>query len=154
MGRMYSAAFADVAVSEDADLFELVAPSDAAVIVHGCSITDVDGETSEQGQITIIRGFTTSGSGGSSLTPTPLQHGDAAFGGTVERYNNTLAQDGTGVTLLAEGFNFVGAGFRYTPTPEERIVLSPGQRLVVRLVDAPASARNLSGTLLFEEIGG
>src|SRR3990167_685774 len=39
MGRMYSATFDQVAVTAAQDLFEINAPADAAVIVHGFEIS-------------------------------------------------------------------------------------------------------------------
>jgi hypothetical protein len=39
-------------------------------------------------------------------------------------------------------------------TPETRPILSPSRRLTVELVNAPADSITMSGTILFEEIGG
>jgi hypothetical protein len=153
MGRMYSATFEEVAVSAAQDLFEIVAPSDAAVVVHSLHISqssDAGDSESEQLNALIHRG-STSGSGGSSVTPAPLQAGDAAFGGTVEANNTTQATEGT--ILHAESFN-VMAGLQIIWTPETRPVISPSGRLIVELQTAPADALTMSGTVYFEEIGG
>lgn len=154
MGRMYVASFSGVAVSAQVDFFELNVPSDAVVIVHRAAITDDTGETSEQAAVSWIVGHATSGSGGSTPTPVPLNTGDAAFGGTVETNNTTIASTGTTTVLGRQGFNYVGSGYQYTPTPEERLVLSPSARLVLRLASAPGASRTLSGEIVFEEIGG
>lgn len=156
MGRMYSAAFDAVAVTAAQDLFEVVAPSDACVVIHAIVVgqdTDAGDAQDEQLRIRLIRGHATSGSGGSSPTVAPLEFGDPAFGGTVEANNTTVASTGTPVTMHSEPFN-VRAGFVYRPTPEERITLSPSQRLVVNLPGAPADSLTMSGTIVFEEIGG
>lgn len=156
MGMLYTATFAEVAVSVAADLFEIVAPSDAAVVLHSVRI----GQSTEEGDaaaemlpIAIVKGNATSGSGGSTPTPTPLESGFTAAGSTVETCNTTQASTGTPLTLVADAFN-VQVGWQWIPTPEERIVLSPSQRCVVRLGAAPADAMNMNGTLVFEEIGG
>lgn len=153
MGRMYSATFEQVTVSAAQDLFELNAPSDAAVIVHGLTVTqssDAGDSESEQLPVLIHRG-STSGSGGTTLTARPMEVGDAAFGGTVEANNTTQSTEGN--QIHAESFN-VMAGLAIWWTPETRPVLSPSGRLIVELQSAPADALTMDGTLYFEEIGG
>lgn len=154
-GLTYAASFDAVAVSAQSDLFEITAPSDAAVIVHSLYV----GQTSDMGdaqaealKIQLIRGYATSGAGGTAPTPTPLQGGFPASGSVVEANNTTLASTGTPAVVHQDVWN-IQLPYQYRPTPEERIVLSPAQRLVVRLA-APADAITASGTLLFEELGG
>lgn len=152
MGRMYSAVFEEVSVSVAQDLFEINAASDSPVIVHSCVITqssDAGDAEAEQLNVLFHRG-STSGSGGSSVTAAPLDSGDAAFGGTVEANNTTQGTEGTRVH--AECFN-VAVGLYYRPTPEERIIIPGGGRLIVELQTAPADALTVSGTVIFEEIG-
>lgn len=157
MGRMYSALFEGVSVSAVQDLFELVAPTDAAVVVHRVEISQDGSETSEQLPIRMVRGegSVTSGSGGSTPTARPLAKGDAAFGGTVEANNTTRMVAGSGalIPLARRAWNVLDR-FLFTPTPEERIVISPGDRLTVELPVAPAAALTMSGEIVFEEIGG
>lgn len=155
MGMMYVAPFQGVSISAAQDVFEISAPADAVVIVHRCEITDETSETSEQGVIKINRGSsgTTSGSGGSSVTPAPLETGMAAAGSTVERNNTTAMTGGTITHKGGAGFNWLN-GYLYAPTPEERLVISPSERLTFNLVNAPGAARTCSGYVIFEEIGG
>lgn len=153
MGRMYSATFELVAVTAAQDLFEINAPSDAAVVVHGCWISqssDAADAQSEQLNILIHRG-STSGSGGSTPTASPLSVGDPAFGGTVEANNTSQSTEGT--ILFSDSFN-VMAGWQWLPTPEMRLVISPSGRLIIELQTAPADSLTMSGTVFFEEIGG
>jgi len=150
---MYSAVFEEVAVSAVQDLFEINAPSDAVVLVHGLVISqssDAGDSESEQLNVLIHRG-STSGSGGSTPTATPMEVGNAAFGGTVEANNTSQSTEGTHVH--AESFN-VMAGMQVWWTPETRPVISPSGRLIVELQTAPADALTMSGTIYFEEIGG
>lgn len=157
MGRMYSATFEGVAATAVQDLFELLAPTDAAVVIHRCEVTQDTIEISEQLPIRIVRGSgtVTTGSGGSTLTAKPLALGDPAYGGTVKANNTTRMVVGTGVLSLLgrRAFNLV-TGFLYNPTPEERIVISPGDRVTFELSTAPAGSTNFSGEIVFEEIGG
>jgi S-formylglutathione hydrolase FrmB len=156
MGMIYSATFTAVAVSAAQDLFEIAAPADAAVVLHSVRLgqsSDAGDAAAEMLPVQIVKGNTTSGSGGSAVTPTPLESGYAAAGAAVEANNTTQASAGTPLTVVADAFN-VQVGWQWIPTPEERIVLSPSQRAVVRLSAAPADALTMSGTLVFEEIGG
>lgn len=153
MGRIYSASFEEVAVTVVQDLFEVVAPADSAVIIHSVTITqssDAGDAQAEMLPILIHRG-TATGSGGSSPTASPLQLGDAAFGGTVE-VNNT-SQSAEGTFLHAEAFN-VQIGFYYLPPPEDRPVISPSALFIVELQAAPDDSLTMNGTVVFEEIGG
>ncbi len=156
MGRMYTAQFTDVAVSAIQDLFELVAPADAVVLLHALHLSqksDVGDAAEEILNIQITSGHTSSGSGGSSVTPVPVHFGDAAFGGTCEANNTTQASAGTIVTHYSLGWNIRGP-LDYIWTPETRPVLSPSRRMCVELPAAPADAITMSGTIVFEEIGG
>lgn len=153
MGRIYSANFDNVAVSALQDLFEIQAPSDAVVVVHSIWIGQISdyGDAQAEGLRITIERAATSGSGGSTPTARPHQVGDPAFGGVVEA-NNT-ARGGTLTMMQSLPFN-VQAGFYWTPTPEERIVISPSGILVVGLPVAPADSLSMCGTIVFEEVGG
>lgn len=160
MGRKYSAQFNGVAVTAQQDVFELVAPSDAVVVVHAIELeqTTEVGDTAEEGLSIILKrgiGTVTSGSGGSTPTAQPVEDGDAAFGGTVEANNTTKMVVGTGTleTLAAWAWN-VRVPFNKIFTPELRPVISPGNRLTVELGTTPADSITMNGTIWFEEIGG
>ncbi len=153
MGRIYSAVFEEVAVAAAQDLFELIAPADGAVVVHSVTITqssDAGDAQAEMLPILIHRG-TATGTGGTTVTPSPLQVGDAAFGGTVEANNTTQSVEGT--FLHGEAFN-VQIGFYYLPPPEDRPVVSPSALFIVELQSAPSDSLTMNGTIVFEEIGG
>ena len=69
---IFSATFSAVAVSVAQDVFELVAPSNSRVAIHSVSLgqySDAGDASAELLSVTILRGHTTSGSGGSSVTP-------------------------------------------------------------------------------------
>lgn len=156
MSRLYTAQFTDVAVSAIQDLFELVAPSDAVVIIHDLHISqksDVGDAAEEILNIQLTSGHTTSGSGGSSVTPVPISFGDPAFGGTCEANNTTQAVSGTIVTHHSWDWNIRGP-FDKIWTPETRPVVSPSRRMCVELPAAPADAITVSGCMTFEELGG
>lgn len=152
MGRIYTASVESVAVSAAQDVFELVAPSTSTVILHGVVIgqsSDAGDAQAELLPVAIMRGHTTSGSGGSTPTARPLNPNGASASSTIEANNTTVATT-SGVTVYADTFN-VQVGWPYIPIPENRIVLAPSQRLVVR-IPAPADALTLSATITWEEV--
>lgn len=153
MGRMYSASFADVAVTVAQDLFEINAPADSVVIVHGFEISQSTefGDAADEQLILKITRASTSGSGGSTPTAAPMEVGDVAFGGTVEANNTTQGTEGT--LLHAASFN-IRAGYVQWWTPETRPVISPSGRLTIELHAAPADSTTMDGTVYFEEVGG
>jgi hypothetical protein len=151
---MYSATFEEVSVGTAAqDLFELVAPADMSVAVHGLVISqssDAGDSESEQINILVHRG-STSGSAGSTPTPAPLAVGDVASTVTVEANNTTQGTEGT--FIHSECFN-VMAGLQIWLPPECRWIISPSGRLIVEMQSTLADAVTMSGTIYFEEIGG
>lgn len=159
MGRMYAIPFYDtIDAGAQHDLVEITAPSDAIVVVHGIRVGQqtLGPLTTEDvlGLGELVR-LGSSGSGGSGGSATPLESGDAAFGGSVEINNSTLG--GTPTDVYAEVFNLL-AGWFYTPTPEQRIVVSPSGILALRITN-PTNATtgsnvDFGGIVTVEEIGG
>jgi len=157
MGRMYSVSFEAVAVTAAQDFFEISPADDKPVLVHGLYLSqasDVGDAADEMLRIKILRGHTTSGSGGSAPTPAPLQSSAGTAAGFAAEVNNTtIASAGTAVDLHAEAFN-IRAGLQYIPTPEARPGASQANTtLIVRLMAAPADSLTMSGTLILEELG-
>lgn len=156
IGRIYSAMFNDVTVTAAQDFFELNAPADAVVVlleIHISQQLEIGDAMEEMLNILVKTGATTSGSGGTAPTAVPKMLGDAAFGGTVEVNNTTKATAGTIVTHLADWWN-VRIPYDKVWTPETCIVVSPSARLTVELVGAPGDTMDISGWIVFAEIGG
>ena len=153
MGRMYSATFEEVAVTAAQDFFQILAPADSAVVVHGVVISqssDAGDAASEQLNVLVHRG-STNGADGSTPTPTPLNLGDAAAGTVVEANNTT--QGAEGPFIHSECFN-VMAGLQIWLTPETRWIISPSDLFHIELQSTPADSLTMSGSVYFEEIGG
>lgn len=157
MGRIYSVIFENVSVSASQDFFEIAPADDKPVKLLGFQLANVGG-TADAGdsqeellRLSIQRGFTSSGSGGTSPTPAPLNPNDAAAGFTAEVNNTTKANTGTNVTLFADGIN-VRIPYQQYFTPETCPQASQANTtIVVRLEAAPADAVSMSGTLYVEE---
>lgn len=154
MARMYTVSFAGVAVTTAVDVFEISPASQKPILVHGLfmgQISDVGDAQEEILRFSVIRGNTTSGSGGTVTTPTRTNSGDTAAGFVAETNNTTAASAGTPVTLHADTFN-IRTGFGLWLTPEARWRCANGSLLVVRLGAAPADSLTMSGTLYVEEV--
>jgi hypothetical protein len=160
MGRMYNGQVTAVAIAEARDLFELLAPADAVLVVHSWAVfqtTDLGDAQEEIVRLETVRGVgaVTSGSGGSSVTTQPVSDGDAATGATLEANNTTRMAAGSGSldTLEQYGWN-VRIPMQVIYTPETRPVVSPSNRWTLALPAAPADSITLSAMITFEEIGG
>lgn len=152
-GRVYSVIFSAVAVSAAQDLFEITPADDKPVNLLGLFI----GQTSDAGdaadellQVSVIRGFTSSGSGGSAPTPAPLDNIDAAAGFTAEVNNTSVATTGTSVTLHTDTFN-VRSGYQLWWTPEATPRATQANTTIVVRITAPADALTMSATLYVQE---
>jgi len=153
-GRTYTVIFSAVAVSAAQDLFEITPADDRPIEILGLSLgqtSDTGDAQDEQLQISIIRGHTTSGSGGTAPTPGALNPLDAAAGFTAEVNNTTVASAGTTVTLHTDAWN-VRAGYTVWWPPEARPVATQGNTTIVVRQTAPADAITMSGTLYVREL--
>lgn len=161
MGRFYTATFKSTAVTAAQDLFEIAGPTDAVTIIHSWTVsqsTETGDAAEEMLILTTNRGVgtVTSGSGGATVTPQPISDGDPAYGGTVERNNTTVLAVGTGTleTDLEVLVWNVRVPFQQIYTPETRPVISPGNRWTLEMESTPADSITMSGTVVFEEVGG
>lgn len=159
LGRLYTVTFENVSYTTangDHDYFELTPADDKPIVLEAIYIyttTEVGDAQEEQVRWSIVRGHTTSGSGGSAPTPAPAgQSTDSAAGFTAETSNTTIAST-AGTTLHAGAYN-IRTGLEYVPPPEHRIVCTQGQTtLVVRQLSTLADDASMSGTAYVREIG-
>ena len=153
-GRVYTVSFSGVAVSAAQDLFELTPADDKPIELVGIEL----GQTSDFGdaqdevvRFEIIRGNTTSGSGGTSPTPAPLSPNSSAAGFTAEVNNTTEASAGTGVVLHAGLFNVRAGYINWWPEGMRPMASQVNTSLRAKLY-APADALTMSGTLYVREL--
>lgn len=154
-GRVYTAIFEDTDVTVQQDLFELVAPADAAVElleVHISQSSEAQDVDEEMLKLLLKSGQTVSGNG-TAVTPVPLSLGDAAFGGTCERNGTTKASSGTIVTHNIWVWN-IRIPHDVIFIPEVTKVLSPNARMTIELATTPVDSITMSGYIVFKEIGG
>ena len=154
MPRAFSAPFDNIAVAAAQDLFEI-----ATGATSGCRLTGLFvGQTNrfsdamaEGLRLLIIRGATTTGSGGATITAaTSLTPGAGVWASTVKRNNTTAATGGTPQTLHADCFN-VQVGYQMWWPPEMMLLCAPSSRIVVNIPETPGASMTMSATLYFEE---
>lgn len=153
-GRVYTVVFSAVAVSAAQDLFELSPADDKPVEICGIELgqtSDSADAQDEQLQISIVRGFTTSGSGGSAPTPAPLSPLDTAAGFTAEVNNTTQANTGTTATLHVAAWNVRAGYIQWFPEGMRPTATQANTTIVVKQT-APADAITMSGTLWVREL--
>lgn len=149
---VFTATFAAVAVTAAQDVFEIVAASNTRVRIREIRLSqysDFGDSQAELLSVSLLRGHSTSGSGGTSVTPSNLEPWSRASVTTVEANNTTVASGGSPETLLVDAWN-VAANFWYAPPPDEQIRINFDQRFVVRIT-APADSLTVNGTIVFEE---
>lgn len=153
-GRTYAVTFSAVAVTAAQDLFEITPGTYRPVEIVGIELgqtSDSGDAQDEQLQISIIRGHTTSGSGGSSPTPAPLLHNDVAANFTCEVNNTTVASAGTAVTLHTGVWNVRAGYINWFPEGCRPAAIAANTTILVRQT-APADSITMSGTLYVREL--
>lgn len=152
--RTYTVRIEKVEETEIVDWFELVPASNKPIEVIGLFI----GQTSDFGdaQAEIIpwkvsRGWSTSGSGGSTPTPTPLDGIDTAAGFSAETMNTTLAKEGTETILHEDSLNVAVGEKLWLPEGCGWKCSAAQNRLTIRPLTKPADAITVTGTVYVRE---
>lgn len=155
MARAYAVTFENVAVTASQDLFSILPGDDHPIILLGLSIdqsSDVGDSAEEMLRWKIIRGHTVSGLSGTSVTPRPLDPGDAAASFTAYINNLFLGVSGTAVDLSAGAFNIRSGLAIFWPPELTPMANQSNTSIVVRLMAAPADSLTMGGTLFIAEI--
>lgn len=154
MARTYTVPFTATAITAAQDLWEITPADDKPVKILGLVIgqyTDVGDAASENLSVKISRGWGTSGSGGTTPTPSPVGQADAAAGFTAEANNTTVASTGTEVVLFSDVWN-TQAGYQmwFPEGCQPGCSQATGAILTVRIT-APADSITANGTLFVSE---
>jgi hypothetical protein len=157
MSRAYTVRFTAVAATAAVDFFELTPADDKPIEVYGIFLgqsSDYGDAQAEQLPFDVIRGHTTSGSGGSATTPQPIDSSaEAAAGFTAETMNTTQASVGTTTTLHSDVVNLQAGYMLWLPEHSEWGASQANTTLVVRLGAAPADSITWTGCLYIREHG-
>lgn len=155
MARCYTVSFSKVATTVATDLFELTPATNRPIEIYGLFIAQSSDFGDAQAEIlpyVVMRGHTTSGSGGTRPTPQPVGRSDTAAGCLAEA-NNTTAASTSGTQIYASAFNVAVGEALWLPEGSEWGASAADTTIVVRLASAPADSIDLSGTLYFRELG-
>lgn len=160
MGRIYSVTYNGTITNAggNSDLLELLPADDKPIKLRGMvlsQISEVGDAASEGLRITVQRfpATVTSGSGGSAVTPVPVDSADAAAGVAAECNNTTVATtSSTAVTLADMGWIIQNSPFDFW-WPDERFApkAKQGEALIVRMETTPADDFTGSFTFWLEE---
>jgi hypothetical protein len=154
--RIYTVSFLATAVTAQVDLFELTPADDKPIEVMGLFIgqsSDAGDTQAELLAYSVIRGFTTSGSGGAAPTPAKTNRSDTAAGFTAETCNTTLATTGTTAQIHADTFHVASGEKLWLPEGCEWEASQADTTIVVRLQAAPADSLTMSATVYVREQG-
>jgi len=159
-GRIYAVPFDGVSwpATNALDVWELTAADDKPIAVVGWTlgpsggVADAGDAAEEHLRLVWLRGYTTSGSGGTATTPTKPNPNTADPGFTAETNNTTVATTGTIVDLFPFGWNMRGEYEKWLPEGTELVTNQAANLLVCRLITGPADALLVSGVCYIEEI--
>jgi len=156
MSRIYTVPYQGTitAAGTDSDLLEVLPADDKPVKLRGLLLSQSSevGDTQEEGlRISIIRlpATVTSGSGGSAVTPVPMDSADVAAGAACEANNTTVATtSGTAVVVAELAWNERNSPYEmWFPDPAFAPKVKQGEGLVVRMQTTLAD--DMSGCFTF-----
>lgn len=158
--RVYAVTFAagTIPATNALDLFELTPATNKPIALLGLTLDNV-GVAADAGDaqeellgLTVVRGYTASGSGGSAPTPAPLVFNDTAAAFTAETLNTTVANTGTAVTLAAFGWNVRVPCREFWPQELWPHASAANTTIVVRLAAGGVDTISANGTLYVAEL--
>jgi hypothetical protein len=160
MGRIYTVPYTGTVTNAggNADLIEILPADDKPVKLRGWSLSqssEVGDAAEESLRISVIRmaATVTSGSGGSAITPVPMDSADTAAGCSVECNNATVATtSGTSTVMEEYGWNERNTPFEHWyPDANFCPKAKQGEGLFVRMQDTPADDFTGEFTFWIEE---
>lgn len=160
MSRIYTVSYQGTITNAggDTDLLEILPADDKPIKLRGFVLSQISevGDTAEEGlRISVLRlpATVTSGSGGSAVTPAPMDSADAAAGAACEANNTTVATtSSTAVTLGEYGWNIRNSPYEHW-YPDERFCpkAKQGEALVIRQQTTAADDYTGCFTFFIEE---
>jgi hypothetical protein len=156
MSRIYTVSYSGTITNAggNTDLLEVLPATNKPVKLRGFSFSQTSevGDSAEEGlRISILRlpATVTSGSGGTSVTPRPMDTADAAAGATCECNNTTTATTtGSALTLAELGWNIRNSPYDFWfPDAQYAPKAKNGEGLIVR--QQTTAADDYSGLFTF-----
>lgn len=153
-GRVYTVEFESTAEAVQVDFFELTPADDLPLEIFGLFLSqtsEVGDAQDEMIRYRVIRGNATSGSGGGTPTPQPVDPKEQAASFSAKSLNTTIASTGTPVNLHSGAFNVRSGEQIWLPEGAGWRATQANTLLVVRLMAAPADSVSFSGTCYVRE---
>lgn len=153
-GLMYTAKLQSVTVTNAAqNLFEFIAAAATSLLIHSIRLEFVPTITSGVAQdvraAIAIQSITTTGSGGTAVTPAAEHPRNTVA--AVTTINSLVTTPGTlGVVKSAHQPSII-VPFERIYTPDQRIPITGGGRLAINLAAGLGSSVTLSAEIYFEE---
>lgn len=152
-GRIYGAGYGGTTASTVAkEMAQLLANASVVCVLHEVHLT---ARTTSNAVADFGIAFAgTTGVAGTTIAAVAFDPGDVACRSTV--FGIAGSSNATGLTYIGgsqQACNLIN-GYHYTPIPENRPVLKPGARLVVRRDSAIADDVSWNCSIIFEELGG
>lgn len=156
-GRVYAITSNAISITGSQDLCEIAAVAGKIIKIHGWHVGAVGG-TADAGDaqeellsVSAIANATATGSGGTTITASPMNQNDTAAGWT-SKANNTTKALGAATRTFFDGAwnNRVPLEFYFTPETQPSV--ANAQVFILRLNTAPADALAVSMTVWAEEI--
>jgi len=143
------------AANTDYDIFELVPADDRAIelVAFNIGVTGEVGDAQDETlTIKVSTDFTSSGSGGNTPTPRPLDQRDAAAGFTAETANETVATTGTEIVLMCDSMNVRAGGMWIFPPEMRPKVDQADTALYIRMMSTVADTLTMNATAWVREL--
>lgn len=159
MSRIYTVTIENATYTNaggDFDFVEVRPATDKPVRILAIYLANVGADVGDSAEEMIrlewLRGHTTSGSGGATPTPAPLDAIDTAAGFGADTMNATIASTVTPVSLHADGWN-IRVPYQVVFPPKLELGCSAAQTMIVlRAHTTAADDISISGTVYVEEI--
>lgn len=152
-GRIYGAGYRATTASTVAkEMAQIVGNASAVTLLHEVHITALSTVNAVADFGIAFAG--TTGVLGTTIAAIAFDPGDAAFRGSVAGVAGS--SNATGLTYIGgsqQACNILN-GYHFTPIPENRPVIKPGGRLVIRRDSTIADDVAWNVSIIFEELGG
>jgi hypothetical protein len=155
MARTYEVSFENVAVSAAQDFVQILGGSGKMLRIKrvkwGCTDTTLAAGQAIQTRCRLLPATVTTGSGGTTPTPRPLDPGDAAATFTGQVNNTSKATTSGTATIIDEDGSHLYAGYSFSfPVPP---VVGPTAGFVFEMLSTPSATVHISGLVEVEEMG-
>ena len=155
MARTYIVSTSAVTGAAAMDLVSLLCAAGKQLRILRVEASSTDAAAPTSGEVNFrcryLGATVTQGSGGTTPTPIPMDHGDAAFSGTTHANDTSGATTSGTATILWQGAAHVLTGLDYSFTKPP--ILNPSTAFTFEMITLPSGTIHFDMAVTFEEIG-